>query len=121
MTPACLYKKGTLAMNELQQQELQVYGNNWVRNIARLTRRAAELREEGRMTRWRPMLRWEACKERCEEGRRGGRLEEEEKRRREEKLSDEAGWRSWGGGSTSNTLTKGKIGRERIYYVYGLL
>ena len=68
------------------------------------------------------MLRWEACKERCEEGRRGGRLEEEEKRRREEKLSDEAGWRSWGGGgSTSNTLTKGKIGRERIYYVYGLL
>ena len=69
------------------------------------------------------MLRWEACKERCEEGRIGGRLEEEEKRRREEKLSDEAGWRSWGGGggSTSNTLTKGKIGRERIYYVYGLL
>ena len=62
------------------------------------------------------MLRWEACKERCEEGRRGGRLEEEEKRWREEKLSDEAGWRSWGG-STSNTLTKGKIGRERIYYV----
>ena len=62
-TPACLYKKGTLAMNELQQQKLQVYGNNnWVRNIARLTRRAAELREEGRMTRWRPMLRWEACK-----------------------------------------------------------
>ena len=43
------------------------------------------------------MLRWEACKERCEEGRRGGRLEEEEKRRREEKLSDEAGWISWGG------------------------
>ena len=56
-------QKGTLAMNELQQQKLQVYGNNnWVRNIARLTRRAAELREEGRMTRWRPMLRWEACK-----------------------------------------------------------
>ena len=26
-----------------------------------------------------------------------------------------------GGGSTSNTLTKGKIGREIIYYVYGLL
>ena len=36
------------------------------------------------------MLRWEAYKERCEEGRRGGRLEEEEKRRGEEKLSDEA-------------------------------
>ena len=77
-------------MNELQQQKLQVYGNNWVRNIARLTRRVAELREEGRVTRWRPMLRWEACKERCEEGRRGGRLEEEEKRQREENLSDEA-------------------------------
>ena len=42
------------------------------------------------MARCRPMLIWEACKERCEEGRRGGRLEEEEKRRREEKLSDEA-------------------------------
>ena len=109
-------------MNELQQQKLQVCGNNWVRKIARLTRRAAELREEGRMTRWRPMLRWEACKERCEEGRRGGRLEEEEKRRREEKLSDEAVEKlGGGGGSTSNTLTKGKIGRERIYYVYGLI
>ena len=108
-------------MNELQQQKLQVCGNNWVRKIARLTRRAAELREEGRMTRWRPMLRWEACKVRCEEGRRGGRLEEEEKRRREEKLSDEAVEKLGGGGSTSNTLTKGKIGRERIYYVYGLL
>ena len=67
------------------------------------------------------MLSWEACKERCEEGRRGGRLEEEEKRRREENFQMRR-WRSWGGGgSTSNTLTKGKIGRERIYYVYGLL
>ena len=73
------------------------------------------------MTRWRPMLRWEACKERCEEGRRGGRLEEEEKRRREEKLSDEA-VEKLGGGSTSNTLTKGKLGREReSIYVYGLV
>ena len=108
-------------MNELQQQKLQVCGNNWVRKIARLTRRAAELREEGRMTRWRPMLRWEACKERCEEGRRGGREEEEEKRRREEKLSDDAVEKLGGGGSTSKTLAKGKIGRERIYYVYGLL
>ena len=72
------------------------------------------------MTRWRPMLRWEACKERCEEGRRGGRLEEEEKRREGGKLSDEAVEKLGGGGSTSNTLTKGKIGRERIYYVYGL-
>ena len=67
------------------------------------------------MTRWRPMLR-------CEEGRIGGSLEEEEKRRREEKLSDEAVEKLGGGeGSTSNTLTKGKMGRERIYYVYGLL
>ena len=49
------------------------------------------------------MLRWEPCKEKCEEGRRGGRLEEEEKRRREEKLSDEAGWRSWGGGAAPQT------------------
>ena len=75
------------------------------------------------MTRWRPMLRWEACKERCEEGWRGGRLEEEEKSRRGEKLSDEAVEKlgGGGGGSTSNTLTKGQIGRERIYYVYGLL
>ena len=101
--PACLYKKGTLAMNELQQQKLQVYGNNWVRKIARLTRRATELREEGRMTRLRPMLRWEACKERCEEGRRGGRLEEEEKRRREEKLSDEAVEKLGGGGAAPQT------------------
>ena len=37
------------------------------------------------------------------------------------KLSDEAVEKLGGGGSTSNTLTKGKIGRERIYYVYGLL
>ena len=68
------------------------------------------------------MLRWEACKERCEEGRRGGRLEEEEKRRREENYQMRRGGEVGGGGdSTSNTLTKGKIGRERIYYVYGLL
>ena len=66
------------------------------------------------------MLRREACKERCEEGRRGGRLEEEEKRRREENYQMRRGGEV-GGGSTSNTLTKGKIGRERIYYVYGLL
>ena len=49
-----------------------------------------------------------------------GRLEEEEKRRREEKLSDEA-VEKFGGGQHLKTLTKGKIGRERIYYVYGLL
>ena len=54
------------------------------------------------MTRWRPMLRWEACKERCEEGWRGGRLEEEEKSRSGEKLSDEA-VEKLGGGAASQT------------------
>ncbi len=44
----------------------------------RLPKRAAELREEGRRRRGRPRLSYE----RCEEGRRGGRLEEEDKRRR---------------------------------------
>ena len=51
-------------MTELQQQRLQVCENNRLRKIARITRRAAELREEGRMTRGRPMLRWEACERR---------------------------------------------------------
>ena len=36
--------------------------------------------------RGRPRLRWEDCEERCEEGRRGGRLEEEDKR-------DRGGWK----------------------------
>ena len=69
------------------------------------------------------MLRWEACKEKCEEGRRGGRLEEEEKRRREEKLSDEAGWRSWGGGGQHlKHPDKGKNRkRENLLCAYGLL
>ena len=68
------------------------------------------------MTRWRPMLRWEACKERCGEGRRGGRLEEEEKRRREEKLSDEA-VEKLGGGQHLKHPDKGK-NRKRwgIFY-----
>ena len=43
----------------------------------RLPKRAADLREQGRRRRGRPRLR---CKERCEEDRRGGRLEEEDKR-----------------------------------------
>ena len=43
----------------------------------RLPKRAAELREQGRRRRWRPMLRWQ---ERSEEGRRVGRLEEEDMR-----------------------------------------
>ncbi len=41
----------------------------------RVPKRAAELREQGRRRRGRPRLR-------CEEGRRGGRLEEEDKRQR---------------------------------------
>ena len=74
------------------------------------------------MTRWRPMLRREACKERCEEGRRGGRLEEEEKRRREEKLSDEAGWRSWGGGEHLKHPDKGKNRkRENLLCVWTII
>ena len=43
------------------------------------------------------MLRREACKERCEEGRRGGRLEEEEKRRREENYQMRRGGEVGGG------------------------
>ena len=31
VTPACMYGTETLAMAELQQQRLQVCGNNWVR------------------------------------------------------------------------------------------
>ena len=94
-----------MALTELQQQRLQVCENNWVRQIARVTRadrrrmaelweetgvqrslterlvrsrlqwaghvyrmegdrqpkRAAELREQGRRRRGRPMLRWEYC------------------------------------------------------------
>ena len=50
VTPACLYGTETLALTELQQQRLQVCGNNWVRKIARVTRadrrRMVELREE---------------------------------------------------------------------------
>ena len=48
----------------------------------KLPKRAAYLREQGRRRRGRPRLRWEDCVERCEEGRREGRLEEEDKRLR---------------------------------------
>ena len=73
------------------------------------------------MTRWRPMLRWEACKERCEEGRRGGRLEEEEKRRREEKLSDEA-VEKLGGGQHLKHHDKGKHRkRENLLCVWTIM
>ena len=53
----------------------------------RLPKRVAQLRQQGKRRRGRPMLRWEDC-ERCEEGRRRRRLEEEYKRqRRVEKTS----------------------------------
>ena len=49
VTPACVYGAETLALTELQQM-LQVCENNWVRQIARVTRadrrRMVELREE---------------------------------------------------------------------------
>ena len=38
VTRACLYGTETLALTELQQQRLQVCENNWVHNIARVTR-----------------------------------------------------------------------------------
>ena len=38
VTPAYLYGTETLALTELQQHRLQVYENNWVRKIARVTR-----------------------------------------------------------------------------------
>ena len=47
-----------------------------------LSKRAAELHEQGRRRRGRPRLRREDCIKRCEEGRRGWRLEEEDKRQR---------------------------------------
>ena len=73
------------------------------------------------MARWRPMLRWEACKERCEEGRRRGRLEEEEKRRREEKLSDEA-VEKLGGGAAPQNPDKGKNRkRENLLCVWTIM
>ena len=50
VTPACLYGTETLALAELQQQRLQVCENNWVRQIASVTRAdrrtIVELRED---------------------------------------------------------------------------
>ena len=50
VTATCLYGTETLALNELQQQRLQVCENNRVRKIARVTRadkrRMVELKEE---------------------------------------------------------------------------
>ena len=50
VTLACLYGTETLPLNELQQQRLQVCENNWVQEIARVSRadrrRMVQLREE---------------------------------------------------------------------------
>ena len=64
--------------------------------------------------RGRPRLRWEDCvlKERCEEGRRGGRLEEEDRRQRRALLADEA-VKKLQAAPHGSPLTKGKRGRER--------
>ena len=48
VTPACLYRMETLALNELQQQRLQACENNWVRTIARVTRADRRIMVEGR-------------------------------------------------------------------------
>ena len=72
------------------------------------------------MTRWRPMLRWEACKERCEEGWRGGRLEEEEETEGG-KLSDEA-VEKLGGGQHLKHPDKGKNRkRENLLCVWTIM
>ena len=92
VTPACLYGTETLALTELQQHRLQVCENNWVRKIAKVTRavrrRMVELREETGVQcslteiLVRSRLQWAGhVEKRCEEDRRGGRLEEEEDRR----------------------------------------
>ena len=58
----------------------------------RLPKRAAELREEGRMRRWRPRLRWEDYVER--DARKAGEGEDWKKKTRDrggwKRLSDEA-------------------------------
>ena len=71
---------------ELDKERLLRSRLQWAGHVERmaddrLPKRAAELREQGRMKRGRPRLKWEDL-ERCEEGRRGGRLEEEDKRQR---------------------------------------
>ena len=68
------------------------------------------------------MLRWEACKERCEEGRRGGRLEEEEKRRREENYQMRWGGEVGGGGQHLKHPDKGKNRkRENLLCVWTII
>ena len=106
-------------MTELQQQRLQVCENNWVLKIAKSNegrqdknggdRSAAELREEGRMRRGRPMLRWEDCVRRDERK----AVEKEVGRRRKETAGGNdyqmIRWRSCG--QDLKHLDKGKRGR----------
>ena len=72
----------------------------------RLPKRAAELREQGRRRRWRPMLLWDDCVKR--DVRKAGEEEDWKKKTRDrggwKRLSDEA---EKVAGSTSS-LTKGK-------------
>ena len=78
----------------------------------RLPKRAAELREQGMRRRGRPRLRWGGlCKERCEEDRRGGRLEEEDRRQRRVEKNSRLGGEKVAG--STSPLIKGKRGRER--------
>ena len=95
VTPACLYGTETLALTELQQQKLQVSENNWVREIARVTRtdrrRMVELREETGVQRSlterlvRSRLQWAGHVERMADDRlpnRASELREQGRRRR---------------------------------------
>ena len=51
------------------------------------------------------------CKERCEEGRRGGRMEEEDRRQSRVEMTSRRGSEKVAG--ITSPLTKGKRGRER--------
>ena len=75
---------------DIETGEEQITLGRHVERIAddRLPMRAAELREQGRRRRGRKAEMGGLGKERCEEGRRGGRLEEDGRRqRRVEKTS----------------------------------
>ena len=95
VTTACLYATETLALTELQQHRIQVFENNWVRKIARVTgadrRRMVELREETGVQ-WslterlvRSRLQWAGHVERMADERlpkRAAELREQDRRRR---------------------------------------